>query len=222
MRKCLASLTVLLAFVFSAGAQQRLYLFPDFVDASVRFIGNPRLEKLRLNFDMLSQKLLYMEGETLMEITNMPMIQSVVTDDRQFLMKEGMLCEIITAGDSQVLVNWKVKKVNVGSRGALGATTQAKVEVLRSYEFETPYTITDFRKPTEQDTHSLEVWRQRNDNTYFVYLGGQEYKIRYLKDLYKAFPQQAPLLKAYAKKNKLIMRNAEDAFMMFGYLKTLI
>ena len=182
MRKCLASLTVLLAFAFSAGAQQRLYLFPDFVDASVRFIGNPRLEKLRLNFDMLSQKLLYMEGETLMEITNMPMIQSVVTDDRQFLMKEGMLCEIITAGDSQVLVNWKVKKVNVGSRGALGATTQAKVEVLRSYEFETPYTITDFRKPTEQDTHSLEVWRQRNDNTYFVYLGGQEYKIRYLKE----------------------------------------
>ena len=75
MRKIFILAAGLLALAFSASAQQRMYLFPDFTDASVRFIGNTRLEKLRLNFDMLSQKLLYLDGETLMEITNMPMIQ---------------------------------------------------------------------------------------------------------------------------------------------------
>lgn len=221
MRKIFILAAGLLALAFSASAQQRMYLFPDFTDASVRFIGNTRLEKLRLNFDMLSQKLLYLDGETLMEITNMPMIQTVVTGDRQFMMREGMLCEVINVQDMQVLVNWRVKKVNVGSRGALGYTTQAKVEVLRSFEFETPYTITDFRKPTEQDVHSLEVWRQKNENTYFLNIGGDVKKVQYLKDLYKAYPEHAQALKAFAKANKLKMQNAEDAFKMFQYLNTL-
>jgi len=199
-----------------------MYLFSDFVDGNVRFIGTTKVESLRLNFDMLSQKLLYQDGETLMEIANMPMVQNVVVGDRTFLMKEGLLCEIKNIDDMQVLVNWKVKKVNIGSKGALGATTQAKVEVLRSYEFDTAYTITDFRTPTEQGVHSLEVWRQKNENTYFINIGGEERKIRYLKDLYKAYPNQAVQLKQFAKENKLTMQSAEDAFRMFGYLKSLI
>ncbi len=218
-------LTAILAFTamtLAASAQQRMFLFPDFVDGSVRFVGNTRVEKLKLNFDMLSQKVLYLDGETLMEITNMPMLQTIVTEDRRFVMRQGMLCEIKGNDDFQVLVNWKVKKVNVGSKGALGATTQAKVEVLRSYEFDTAYTITDFRKPTEQDVHSLEVWRQKNENTYFITIGGEEHVIRYLKDLYKEYPAQAKELKAYAKENKLTMLNAEDAFKMFEYLYSLV
>ena len=222
MKRIFPLIVGFLALCLSSSAQQRAFLFPDFVDGNVRFIGNTRVEKLKLNFDMISQKVLYLDGETLMEITNMPMIQTIVTEDRSFIMRQGMLCEIKGNDDFQVLVNWKVKKVNVGSKGALGATTQAKVEVLRSYEFDTAYTITDFRKPTEQDIHSLEVWRQKNENTYFVSIGGEEHKIQYLKDLYKEYPAQAKKLKAYAKENKLTMVNAEDAFKMFEYLFNLI
>lgn len=222
MKRIFSLIIGFLALCLSSSAQQRALLFPDFVDGNVRFIGNTRVEKLKLNFDMIAQKVLYLDGETLMEITNMPMIQNIVTEDRSFIMRQGMLCEIKGNDDFQVLVNWKVKKVNVGSKGALGATTQAKVEVLRSYEFDTAYTITDFRKPTEQDIHSLEVWRQKNENTYFVSIGGDEHKIQYLKDLYKEYPAQAKKLKAYAKENKLTMVNAEDAFKMFEYLFNLI
>ena len=205
-----------------ASAQQRMFLFPDFVDAQIRFVGQRNPETVNMNFDMMSQKILYTEGETLMEITNMNMIQTLVAGDRKFVMKDGLFCEILDKDDRQVLVNWKFKKVNVGSKGALGATTQAKVEVLRSYEFDTAYTITDWRKPTEQGIHSLEVWRQRNDNTYFLRMGGTEYKIKYLKDLYKTFPAQKKSLKAFAKENKLTMLNAEDAFRMFDYLDSLL
>ena len=212
----------LLVLSMTAAAQQRLYLFPDFVDAKVRFIGNPRVETINMNFDMISQKILYMEDDVLMELTNMAMVQSLVTEDRKFIMKEGLLCEIKGNDNFQVLVNWRVKKVNVGSKGALGATTQAKVEALRTYEFETAYTITDWRKPTEQSAHAMEVWRQKNENTYFLTLEGSEHKVKYLKDLYKAFPDQARSLKAYAKAEKMTMQNAEDAFRMFDYLYTLI
>ena len=219
MKKFYSLITGLLVLsLTAASAQQRLYLFPDFVDASVRFIGSPKIEQLHLNFDMLSQKVLYIENDVLMEITNMGMIQTLVTEDRKFMIKDGLFCEIKTNDDFQVLVNWRIKKVNVGSKGALGATTQAKVEALRTYEFETAYTITDWRKPTEQSAHAYEVWRQKNENTYFITIGGSEHKVKYLKDLYKEFPEQKAQLQAYAKANKLTLQNAEDAFKMFDYL----
>ena len=222
MKRYLAIIIGLTALLATANGQQRMYLFPDFVDAKVRFVGNPRIEDLHLNFDMLSQKLLYIDGETLMEITNMEMIQNLVTEDRRFIMRDGLFCEVKDNDNIQILVNWRVKKVNVGSKGALGATTQAKVEALRSYEFDTAYTVTDWRKPTEQSAHALEVWRQKNENTYFVNMGDGDHKIKYLKDLYKAYPAQAKELKVYAKANDLTMINAEDAFRMFNYLHSLL
>ena len=222
MKRIIALTIGLAALLLTASAQQRMYLFPDFVDANVRFAGNPRIEKLHLNFDMLSQKILYVQDEVLMEITNMEMIQNLVTEDRRFIIRDGLLCEVKNNDDIQVLVNWRVKKVNIGSKGALGATTQAKVEALRTYEFDTAYTVTDWRKPTEQSAHALEVWKQKSENTYFINMDGTEYKIRYLKDLFKAYPAHAKQLKAYAKANELKMVNAEDAFKMFDYLHSLL
>ena len=222
MKRFISIIIGLTALLLTATAQQRMYLFPDFVDANVRFVGNPRIEKLHMNFDMLSQKILYMEDDLLMEITNMGMIQNLVTEDRRFIIRDGLFCEVKSNEDIQVLVNWRVKKVNVGSKGALGATTQAKVEALRTYEFDTAYTVTDWRKPTEQSAHALEVWKQKSENTYFINMGDSEHKVKYLKDLYKAYPAQAKQLKAYAKANQLKMVNAEDAFKMFDYLYSLL
>ena len=110
MKRIFPLIVGFLALCLSSSAQQRALLFPDFVDGNVRFIGNTRVEKLKLNFDMIAQKVLYLDGETLMEITNMPMIQTIVTEDRSFIMRQGMLCEIKGNDDFQVLVNWKVKK----------------------------------------------------------------------------------------------------------------
>ena len=53
-------------------------------------------------------------------------------------------------------------------------------------------------------------------------MGGQYYKARKLADLYKAFPDQAPALKAYAKENKLLMTSAEDSFKIFTKLFELL
>ena len=175
---------------------------------------------------MLSQKVLYIENDVLMEITNMGMIQTLVTEDRKFMIKDGLFCEIKTNDDFQVLVNWRIKKVNVGSKGALGATTQAKVEVVQSFEFSpaTPFPVADWHRYSMDEDgsySSVEVWQRKNDNTYFFTLDGKEYKVKRLKDLYKAFPDKAPALKEYVKEKKYTMENAQQALTVIAYLKTL-
>ena len=140
-----------------------------------------------------------------MELTNPEMIRVLKAGERSFVMKEGLLCEVIGRDSGPVFVNWKLKKVNVGSKGALGATTQAKVEVVNA-----------------RANDVQEIWVQKNENTYFFSVGDKECRnIRRLKDLYKAFPERAGQLKEYARKNKLTMTSADDAFRMIDYLRSL-
>lgn len=197
-------LIVLAVLPMPLRAQQRIFLFPEFVDGQIVFINQSRAD-VRLNIDTFNQVILFYDGETLMELTNPEMIRVLKAGERSFVMKEGLLCEVIGRDSGPVFVNWKLKKVNVGSKGALGATTQAKVEVVNA-----------------RANDVQEIWVQKNENTYFFSVGDKECRnIRRLKDLYKAFPERAGQLKEYARKNKLTMTSADDAFRMIDYLRSL-
>ncbi len=185
-------------------AQQRfLFLFPDFEEGHIHFI-NRSVADVRLNFDALGQTVYYYDGDVLMELTNLNMVSRLEADERTFVVHDDLLCEVIEREKGRVLVNWRFKNVNTGSVGALGATTQSKVEALHS-----------------RSEHSQEMWQKKNDNTYFFTVGDREYRVKRLKDLYKAFPQHAAALKAFAKENELTMTNADDAFRVFDYLWSL-
>ena len=218
-------LLLLVLTVLSASAQQRLYLFPEFKSGEISFKGFSRPERVVMNIDALGQKIFYYQGETLMELTNASAIDSLTLGGKKFRMVEGLLCEELAFQDDTVYVNWKLKKVNKGSKGALGATTQAKVEVLHSYEFTpaTPFPINDWHLYSEDgDGASVEIWQRKNDNTYFFSVDGMRYRASRLKDLYKAFPDQATALKAYVKEKNLTMENAQEALRVIAKLKELI
>ena len=194
----------LMPMAFLQAQQRFIFLFPDFEEGHIQFI-NRSVADVRLNFDALSQTVYYYDGETLMELTNLNMVSRIEADGRTFVVHDDRLCEAIEREKGRVLVNWKFKNVNTGSVGALGATTQSKVEALHS-----------------RSEHSQEMWQKKNDNTYFFSVGDREYCVKRLKDLYKAFPAQAAALKAFDKENELTMTNADDAFRMFDYLWSIL
>ena len=222
-------LSVLFALVLAGSAmsaQQRFFLFSEFQPGTISFKGFERPEQVVMNIDAMGQKIFYLQGETLMELTNPQMIDTLKINGKKFVMKDGLLCEQMAWTSDTVYVNWKFKNVNKGSKGALGATTQAKVEVLHSFEFTpaTPFPVTDWHLySTDGDgaPGSVEVWQRKNDNTYFFTLDGTQYKAKRLKDLYKAFPDKADALKAYVKEKKYTMENAQQALTVIAYLKSL-
>lgn len=201
---------------------ERMYLFPDFTVGHIQFFNGSEVN-IKMNFDARNQKIFYYDGDTLMEMTNLPMIRTLTVEDRVFIVREGLLCEVFDNEKGPVLVNWKFKNVNKGSKGALGTTTQGKVEVLSSFDFgQTTYSPANPGKLEGKGVHAAEVWEKKNDNTYFVSIRDQWYRIKTLKDLYAAFPEYAPQLKGYAKSTRLTMVKAEDAFKMFDYLHSLV
>lgn len=213
MKRFILILTVLAAGL-TASAQRTAFLFPDFVKGHLVF-ANQSTADVDLNFDTQSQNLYYLRGNDMMELTNLQDVRTLTVGDRNFVLHDGLLCELVDMDGHKILVNWKFRNVNKGSRGALGATTQNRVDVL----------WTSGSHATSDDRtgeHALDIWSVRCENTYFITVDGQYYKARKLADLYKAFPTQALALKAYAKENKLLMTSAEDSFKLFAELFRLL
>lgn len=202
-------------------AQQPIYLFPEFMPGSISFRGFDRSEKVLMNIDAAGQRVLYIKGGTMMELTNGATMESLVINGKTFVMKGGLLCEQLAFHADTMYINWKFKKVNTGSVGALGAATQNKVDVLwTNLGAGTP--VEGEGRYYQMGEHATEIWERKSDNTYFFTAGGQEYKAKRLKDLYKAFPEQAPQLKAYVKEKKFTMENAQQALAVISYLKGLL
>ena len=213
MKRFILILTVLAAGL-TASAQRTAFLFPDFVKGHLVF-ANQSTADVDLNFDTQSQNLYYLRGNDMMELTNLQDVRTLTVGDRNFVLHDGLLCELVDMDGHKILVNWKFRNVNKGSRGALGATTQNRVDVL----------WTSGSHATSDDRtgeHALDIWSVRCENTYFITVDGQYYKARKLADLYKAFPAQALALKAYAKENKLLMTSAEDSFKLFAEIFRLL
>lgn len=212
-RLFLIALTVLLAGL-QATAQQAAYLFPEFTRGHLVF-ANQSTADVELNFDVTRQTLYYIRGNDVMELTNLQDVRTLTVGERNFVLHDGLLCEVVDMDGHKILLNWKFRSVNKGSKGALGATTQNRVDVL----------WTSGSHATAEDRtgeHALDIWSSRCENTYFLTVDGQYYKAKKLKDLYKAFPAQAHQLKAYAKENRLLMTSAEDSFKIFARLFQLL
>ena len=211
MKHFIITLLALCGIVFPASAQsqkQESFLFPDFVMGH-RVFANGTTADVELDFDTIRQKLYYIRGNDVMELTNLQDVRSLTVGNRSFVMHNGLLCEVYDLKGDKVLVNWKFRNVNKGSKGAMGATTQNRVDVLWTAG---SHATADDRT----GEHSLDIWQIRCENTYFITVDGRDYQVRKLKDLYKAFPDVAPELKAYARENKLLMTSAEDSFKIFS------
>lgn len=220
MKRLFASLFLCLT-VLSASAQKHIFLFPDFQSGTISFKGYPQPEKVVMNIDAMTQTVYYYQGETLMELTNVPMIDTLLLGGKTFVIKEGFLCEQMAWPEDTLYVNWKFKKVNVGSKGALGATTQNKVDVL--WTSLTPGEAQEGEGLfARRGDYIRDVWESKGDNTYFFSIDGREYKVRRLKDLYKAFPDQSADLKAFVKERQYTLEKAQQAFQVIAFLKTLV
>jgi hypothetical protein len=88
--------------------------------------------------------------------------------------------------------------VNVGSRGALGMVTQAKVESI-SVRAMGVFSATD------ATSQSADVYQQKNANEYYLPIEGKLKKITTKKHVLKLYPQHKAAIEEFMDKNKIQM-----------------
>ena len=175
-----------------------LFIFEQFVNAKIHF-KNRSVTVAPMNYDAVNDKMFYKDKGNLMELTNAAIIDSIVwAGKRSFIPHTGGFMEQVKMENGTVFIHWHIKNVNVGSRGALGMVTQAKVESI-SVRAMGVFSATD------ATSQSADVYQQKNSNEYYLPVDGKLKKVTTKKHILKLYPQHKSAIEEFINKNKIQM-----------------
>ena len=199
----------------SAQQFSRIFLFDEFAKAQIKF-RNRTQAIVSLNYDVANKKMLYTQGDDLMEVTNIQTVDTIFVKGHKFIPVANVFYEVVPLKNGIVYIDWLIKDVNIGSKGALGAVTQGSVHNLQmsnlglnAVEMYTPY--------KQQELGSTDLYQRKSDNTYFIRKKNKFVKLKTLKQLKKASPDNKDKIDALAKENKIDMKETRDALLVINY-----
>lgn len=216
MRGHLFVLLFVLCTQVEAVAQQyaRIYLFDSYVQSQVK-LKNRSITAASVNYDAANKVMLFKQGDDIMEFTNLSQIDTIKIDGRKFIPAGKGFYEVVCTQHGTIYIDWLLKDVNIGSKGALGATTQGSVHNLQMTDFElSAKTYTPYQR---QSIGSTDVYRRKNGNVYSVHKDGKIIQLKTLKHLLKAYPAFADQIQTYAKEHELDMREVPDALALIDF-----
>ena len=209
--KKLYSFLLLFILVFNAGAQEKpLFIFEQFANAKIHF-KNRSVTVAPMNYDAVNDKMYFKQNADLMELTNYAMIDSIVwAGKRTFVSYGNGFLEQVKMDNGTAFIRWRIKNVNVGSRGAFGTVTQGKVESISIRSM-------GVFSATDADSNSADVFQQKNSNEYFLSLNGKMNKITNLKHLYKLYPVHKDAIKQYVDSEHIKMEEPLLVLQLLNY-----
>ena len=198
MKRLYSLLWVCVVTVGLHAQEKPLFIFDQFINAKIHF-KNRSVTVASMNYDAVNDKMFFKQNGDLMELTNAAMIDSIVWAGKRSFVSHGQgFLEQIKLENGTALIRWKIKNVNIGSAGALGAVTQAKVETI-SVRAMGVFSATD------ATSNSADVYQQKNANEYYITLNGKQERITTVKHLYKLFPKHKEKIKAFIKEQGIKM-----------------
>jgi len=223
---------ILIAICTTIMAQEkRIYYYSNFVKTVILY-KNGAKNVTNANYDIANRKLMFMQGEQLMELLAPESIDTLYMGGSRWIYKDKQFCEVIDREDgNRIFVGWHTTKVHEGYEGALGSISQTpsrKVQLGDQFGMGTiagisggMYNGTFGTNQYDGNGRNLDVWKIRNQSTYYFTKNGKEYALKGLKSIYKAFPEHKEQIKQFVKTNKLEMTNAENALRIIDYILTL-
>lgn len=194
----------------SHAQSQPMLIFDQFINAKIHF-KNRSVTVVPMNYDAVNDKMYFMDGKKMMELTNAALIDSISwAGKRCFVPSATGFMEKVNLENGMVYIQWRIKNVNVGSKGAMGAVTQAKVEQLNIRSM-------GVFSAEETRNYSADVYQQKNRNEYYLPMDGKLKKISNLKQLLKLYPEHKADIEAYADKENIKMEEPLSVLQLLNY-----
>jgi len=229
MRK-LFTIILLTVCTIAMAQEKRIYFYADFTKSTILY-KNGAKNVANANYDVANRKLMYKQGEQLMELLAPETIDTLYMGGSRWVYKDKQFCEVIDReGFERVLVGWHITKVHEGYVGVYGTSQVPSRKVQLSDQFGMGtiagisggmYNGSYGVNQNDGNGRNLDVWKTKNKSTYYFTKNGREYAVKGLKSVYKAFPDKKQQIKQYTRENKLDMMNAENALKVIDYLQTL-
>lgn len=213
MKRILFSLFVFSIFVTGICAQNKtFFILEDFTDAKVYFKNNT-VTVAPMNYDASTNRMFFMQNDERMELTNTHAIDSIIWPGvGKFITNKNSYLEEIKLTNGVAYIQWKLKNAYLGSRGAFGVTTQAKVEQVY---------LRTIGVYSTKDEKVVDIYQQKNDNSYYLKINGEFHKVNSLKQITKLFPAHKDKIETYAKNKKVDMKETLSILQLLDYCLSL-
>lgn len=203
--------------VFNSFAQKKsvesgatFFLFPEFKPGVVLMKNGAKINTL-LNYNLLSEKMIYYDNGNKLAIQNTQDIDTVFIDTHKFLVKDDIFIELKYHASFDIYVEHKSKLHEIGKQAGYGGTSQTSS--IASYS---SYT-NDGRQ------YNLELpdgYTAKPYNYYLLKKNGEFIRFRTFKELSKKYRDKKELLKEYIKKTAIEFDNADSVVPLIIYMET--
>lgn len=203
MKRFCLHLFVCLIVSVACAQNDPVFIFKQFVHAKIHF-KNRSITVAPMNYDAVNDKMYFKRDGQLMELVQLSAIDSVVWAKKFcFVYYDQKFLEKLQLKNGTAFIHWQIKSVNIGSIGALGQITQAKVE--RVYSSDT------------WRTHNADIYKLKNQNDYYLLLDGSLKKVTTLKQILKLFPDYKADIEAFVEERKINMRMPQAVLDLLDY-----
>lgn len=194
--------TLFMCLGFTSLAQSPIYLFPEFTDGTVA-LRNRSFVKTKFNYDTFHDKLLYLDGDQTMEMTDYSEVFSVYIGERTFVPQGRSLYEVIELGDNpaKLLIKWHQKKNALGKKGAYDQVLHGS----SAQSIDPEYYSISLKERGGQQVFDLVV-----ENSYGILSEGQFKKFSDRRSFLKLFPGKQEQIGAYIDENHLLFNKPDD------------
>ena len=203
MKRFILHLWVCLIVSAACAQNDPVFIFKQFVHAKIHF-KNRSITVVPMNYDAVNDKMYFQRDGQLMELMQLDRIDSVVWAKQFcFVCHDQKFLEKVTLKNGTAFIHWQVRSVNVGAIGAMGRVTQAKVERVYSSE--------------SWRNHSADIYKQKNQNDYYLLLDGSLKKVTTLKQILKLFPDHKADIEAFVEEQQIKMQIPQSVLELLDY-----
>ncbi|SEA23424.1 hypothetical protein SAMN05216365_12016 [Porphyromonadaceae bacterium NLAE-zl-C104] len=210
MKKYLILFISVLAFLsFSSPVQaqkKRMMLFNQYSNGTILMKNGTKIS-VGLNYDTANKKMMYLQNDEEMILLNDNQVDTVYVSGKKFIWLDNIYLEAIELQEGSVFIDWSLKNVYQGNKGAYGQITQNKVETIN-----TAHWTND-----EYKIQTAEVIAQKNANKYWFFKNGKLIKWKDEKSLLKHFPDHKDEIKTFIKEKKIDFKTVNDVLILLDY-----
>ena len=188
------------------------FLFHDFSLGKVR-MKNDNLQSVMLNYNTVSEKMVFEKGGNLYDMVNIEMIDTVFVQESKFVPVGKVFYEVLLIAPISLFIQHKGKLLSPGTPAAYGGTSQVSSTTrLTSVQLSSGYY--NLKLPKDYIVKTDRVYWIRKDNIMFSYTNERQF--------IKIFPDKVKEIKEFIKKQKIKFDMLQDQIRLTEHCNELI
>jgi hypothetical protein len=188
------------------------FLYPDFKMSKIR-MKSGQDQMVPLNYNTLSEKIVYPKGSDLLDLVNTDMVDTVFLQNSRFVPADKSFYEVMLVAPVSLFIQHKGKLIPPGTPAAYGGTSQTSSTSVKS-SIITPQGYYNLKLP--------EDYTVRQDDIYWIRKGGKYYSFVNERQFLKLIPNEVPDIKQFIKLNNIKFGNIPDIVKLLKYYNQIV